>query len=447
MTYWTAVPRLALWKVATGLGAVAAASLAFAGVASASIITVNPDGTSGSNNLASAITTANTNGQSSNIIVLNSGRYFPPVHLPTITNAVTITANHALQATGGVPATEVDGSQQASTDSAFDLLTIATGVNVEMDGFQFVGSGASNQAVIRDNGHLTMNNMAITGGSGTPVAVPANASAILTDVTIDGSSASADITNSGTLTLNNSTLADGAGEGIGNSSPGTFTLNNSLLALQTGLECTGGVSQNGGPGSLDDDGSCGVQHSSDTSVDITGLTPSTHGGPTSTDQWPQGSTTLTGQSSLCPITDQRFFVNPVVMGARECDIGAQTGSSSTPANTAARDTTLPTCVVTRTQYPPAVPVAQQDVTVTDTGSGMGPEAGSATDLQPSGTINPADAITNLTITDGSVAFTPFTMPSTNGLVLTATKGSDPTVGATHWSFSAADWAGNTKACS
>lgn len=418
MMHSIAVLRRALRKCALGLGAVVIASLALAGVASAAVITVNPDNSSGTDNLTAAINTANTNADASNTIVLNPGRYTPKGKL-NITKNLTITANHALQASAGAASTSVDGSLQSS---AQDVFVVNAGVTVTLDGFQIVSGGGSGFASIHllgtsgstPGGKLRTWGLAITGAGGNGVQVDSGANATLNETEINAAAANA-IVNSGTLTVNSSDLVSQGQIGINNTG-GTFAVSDTLLAFGTGAECNGGTASNGGPGSLDDDGTCGVQYSRNTNVDLYNYTPAANGGPTLSVQLPAANPDTTNKGVNCPTTDQRFFVNPLNgLGQRQCDIGAVTTGAT-------RQTTPPACVVTRTQYPPAVATAQQDVTVTDTGSGMGPEYGTFTDPQLSGAINPDDAITNLAITNGSVAFTPFTMPSTNGLVLTATKG-------------------------
>jgi hypothetical protein len=331
-------------------------------------------------------------------------------------------------------------------------MTVNTGVTVNMDGFQIQAGGPAGQAEIRDNGTVNIDGVAMTGNAGgTPIAVSTSAILNATDLTIDSAGVAgtpADITNQGTVTLTNATLTHGAGQGIGNSAPGTFFLNNTLISNQ-GTECSGGTDSNANPltdGSADDDSSCGVQFSADSGL-VTAATAgfpgaSTNGGPFETVVTPAADLNGAGSSAKCPTTDGKFFVNPG--GAtRSCDVGAATSA-------AARETTPVSCVVTRTQYPPAVPIAQQDVTVTDPGgSGLGPEYGADTDSMlaaGSTPINPDDAITNLVITNGSVAFTPFTQPMNSGLVLTATKGSNPAVNSTMWQFNATNWAGITKLC-
>jgi hypothetical protein len=63
---------------------------------------------------------------------------------------------------------------------------------------------------------------------------------------------------------------------------------------------------------------------------------------------------------------------------------------------------------------------------------------------PTASPVPGYAITNEQIDDGTVMFTPFTSPSTNPLVLTATR--TGSLAKTHWSFTALNWAGVSQNC-
>ena len=85
-------------------------------------------------------------------------------------------------------------------------------------------------------------------------------------------------------------------------------------------------------------------------------------------------------------------------------------------------TVAPTCTVTALI---AGPPKQQQVTVTDTGSGL-------------------RTIGNIAVTNGTVAVDPFTVGTTSGVHVTATK-SDQTK-PTSWSFDATDVAGNKRHC-
>src|SRR5262249_20166669 len=130
---------------------------------------------------------------------------------------------------------------------------------------------------------------------------------------------------------------------------------------------------------------------------------------------------------------QRFFVRSQA-STGTCDVGAYESG-------AARDTTPPTCVVTRSTGTGSHNAGeQQDVTLQDSGSGIGPQWSGT----PNGQHGSTDAVTDVTITNGSVAFTPFAAPSRTGLVLTATRATGGSV--TRWSFTGTDWAGNATDC-
>ena len=147
MTNTTAAPRLALWKAALVVAAFAAAAvLASAVRAGAAVIAPAP----GSTTLAAAITTANTNADASNTIILADGRYAPTGPLPTITKNLTITGDHSVQepTTGGGP--RIDGTNQNPPDS--DLITVNSGVSLTLEGFLVTTASNNTNAVIRDNG-------------------------------------------------------------------------------------------------------------------------------------------------------------------------------------------------------------------------------------------------------------------------------------------------------
>jgi hypothetical protein len=269
------------------------------------------------------------------------------------------------------------------------------------------------------NGTAELDNMSLSGNNGTQLIINAGGKANSVNTNIsDGTSNG--VNNSGDLTLLNNTVTGNASGGVTNTGT-ALALNNTLVVKNDPLsvaatDCAGTATSS--ISSMDSDNTCGVTlHNTNPNLALSG----SWGGPTPSRKLNTGSPAINaGNNAICPTTDQRFFVRDASTG--NCDIGSYEVN-------AVRDTTLPTCVVTRTQYPPAIPSAQQDVTVTDSGSGMGPTP---------------DPITNIVIDNGSVAFTPFSSPSRSGLVATATKATQGT--ATHWSFTATDWAGNSKAC-
>lgn len=441
MKHLTTAPRRVLRRGALSLGVVAA-SLAFASAAGADVITITPDGNSGTDHFTAALNTANTNSATSNTIVLTPGRYTPQ-HAPlTISKNLTITGDHSAQSPAGVPAIQMTGQFTTQNNPTADMFVINSGVNVTMESFDLDSAGPVQHNGITDNGHLTMWGMDMGGSTGSDLSITTGATATLNETTLNGAH-SDQILNSGTLALNNSTIIAGGAIGINNSG-GTFTLNNTLLSLQVGAECLGGTSSNGGPGSLDDDGTCNVQYPTNTAVDTWSSTPQSNGGPTLTVAPPTGDTNVVGKGVNCPTVDERFFVNPKnSSGVPQCDIGAVTTGAT-------QETTPPACTVTGLI---AGPPKQQQVTLVDTGSGIGPNPGPNTD-NPSNTVpttRPTGAVpvfsygvSNLYINNGTVAYTPPSAPTTSGQVLTATKTNQTT--GTQWNFTGQNWAGVSKFC-
>ena len=171
----------------------------------------------------------------------------------------------------------------------------------------------------------------------------------------------------------------------------------------------------------------------------------TNGGPETTTKLASNSfTTGQGNSAYCATVDARFFVNPVVSGQIQCDIGAVTTAAT-------QKTTGPSCRVTG-----GVSGVSQNVTLSDTLSGIGPEAGLET-ANPSNTIAtaypptaavpvPGYSVSNLQITNGSVSFTSPTSPTTSAVVLTAGNKTTAGVNNSQWSFTGLNWAGVATNC-
>lgn len=456
----TAARPRALLRSALGLGAVAVALLAFPGGAGAAVITVTPDGTSGTDNLTAAINTANTNTDTSNTIILNPGnlsgtntaRYTPKAGI-TIGNSstaktLTITGPHAAQAGTGAAATVIDGSIQANTPA--DLFTILSNATVNIDGVQVQsGGGDSQHAQFRVNGILNVWDSAFLSAVGSAADVSLGGTFNFHTSDIEATQATSINNQNGTTNLDHSdVLFPGSGAGaIGSivSTGGTVTLNNTILAAASGSECVGVSTQPTGNNSIDDDGTCGVTHSADANI-ATAYTyaANNNGGPTDSQIYPAGNPDTSLLGTNCPIVDQRFFVNPVnSSGVPQCDIGADT-------TTATQQTTGPTCVVTNTNL--TSNPATQTVAVQDTKSGLGPERGTFNDLfQPTATFNPAvtnpdDPITDMTITNGSVTAPSFPSApsSTAPLSITATKANQSLL--TRWHFWATNWAGVSTYC-
>jgi hypothetical protein len=460
MKYSTAASRLTVRKLAlSAVAAAAAASLAVTASASAAIITVAPDTVGTTDNLSAAITTANTNTDSSNTIILNTGStagvFSPLAPLPPITKNLRITADHAQQVPlGGSPIADIDGGTVPT--KATNLITINPGITLQMDGMEISGAAQSGFSAIQNNGNLVLNGVQVEGNNGVGLTMTAGSSSVLNQSIVDSQSTTNGISESGgSLTLNNSDVTNNTNGGILNTG-GTLALNNSLVAnnnpgSRTPVPKDCNLHATTQDKSLDDDGTCGVAFSNNLYWKTGGgaaagfAGPNANGGPTTTVQ----PTNISGQPDTssptvnaadpakCPLTDQRYFVIPA---GGPCDIGALSLNATRETLTA----TTPNCPVTALIIGPP---KQQQVTLSSP-SGIGPEQGAVTDAtsttaQPN---NLADAVTGLTITNGTVSTTPFsaTGPSGTGVVLTATKTTASAL--TSWSFTATDWAGITKLC-
>jgi hypothetical protein len=265
---------------------------------------------------------------------------------------------------------------------------------------------------------LVLDDAEVTGASDAVYLPPdQGASLTATNTTFDGNTFMAidasDATDS-TVTLNNSDVTN---NGNGITAGGALNLNNTIIALNGKPPNHYGCAATGSGGtvlaSLSDDHSCGTTESATLDAYLGPL--AFNGGPTKTRALSSDSPAIgAGDDSVCPTTDQRFFVR----GDGHCDVGAYEAG-------AAQDTTAPSCAVTATRHD--TDPQQQDVTARDLGSGLGP-----------------DAITNVAIDNGTVAAPTIASPTTAGQVVTATK-SDQSV-LTHWSFDVTDWSGNTKHC-
>jgi hypothetical protein len=440
MKYTPSLPRRAL-KGALGLGVAAAASLALAGVASANVIVIAPD-SGGSDHLTAAITQANGNASPSNTIVLQPGQYLP-LHQPiTITKNLNIVADHSFQTpqgTGTGIEVNLSNAQLAATDNGF---VVQTGVNLRLDGFNLDAAGATTFAGVQVNGTLTTWGVTMDGDPGYAVVTGPTGTATLNGTTIFSDQAAA-VRNNNQMTINNSDVAGGNGTGIENG--GTLNLTNTVIAGNV-RGCVGNPPANGGPGSIDDDGTCGVQHSHDPNIDsFLPFGDDGNGGPETTLDFTSGSPTHTFGGVNCPTTDGRFFVNPPNgSGGRTCDIGALTDGAT-------QQTAPPTCQVTST----AADHSSQTVTVADTASGVGPQSSPVTDNPsntpatayppPAAVPVPSYAVSNAQISNGVIAaFMPFAAPSNNGVTITASKTTSGTP--TRWSFTGINWAGISQNC-
>jgi len=476
-------------KAAIALGA-AVASLAFAGVASAAVTVVQPDTISASaggscpasatsSNLTTAIENATA---ATNTLVLIPGLYCPvtPSGQTSITIAhnLNIVADHSYQSTLGLPGIAIQGNDATGLAALF---TVPSGVSVTLEGFdiEYGGAGSYSGVTFLNGGTITTWGQTFSGDA-TPDIDNATTGSVadLYDSTVENNNGDA-LENQGTMTLQETSVVNNNGHGL-DILPGSKTYAYNSLIAANNTDCFLGKFTNAAAtdGDLDDDGTCGVQHSDVTDIDNyvgTGASvlgtgeDNTNGGPSSTVTLaPNPYTTLKGNPAYCFTTDQRYFVNPVVGGVPQCDIGSVTGSndgngpqygypnspywSGTPvANSATQETAAPSCTVTG-----GTTGVSQQVTLSDPLSGIGPEIGLDTD-NPSNTVAttyppPAAVpvagydVDNLQISNGSVSFTSPTAPTVAGLVLTAGNKTTAGVDNSNWSFTGLNWAGVAKNC-
>jgi hypothetical protein len=393
------------------LAAAASAVLALAATANAAPQTFTP---ATGPDLQAAITSANAN-PGADTILLQPVIYSPTAPM-TITDDVTISGDHSFQAATQGPA--MDGTSVVPLQA--DMLTVSANVTARFQGFTVSSGSTSPFAAFKINGTAFFDGMVLSGNGGTQLSVGNSGTANVTNTSVDNG-LSLGILNNGTTTLLNSSVDFNTGGGI--ETTGTLRLNNSLVtnntAIATAHDCfhpaTSSIT------SMDSDSTCGVAMHGDPVYNFADF----RGGPTPSAEPTDASAINVGDNSICPTADQRFFVRPV----GQCDLGAVEVN-------AVEDTTPPACVVTATRV--GLP-RQQDVTLSDGESGLGNDG-----------VRPQD----VTITNGTVAFTPFATPfrspasspppSNGGLVLTATKTTADTP--TQWSFVARDWGGNTKTC-
>ena len=399
----TAGPRLARWKAALALAVTTTSLVASASVANAA--TFNPvDGPA----LQSAIVLANSTA-AQDTIILRAESYLVFGTL-TITNPLVITGDHANQSQNGGPTIDATFVDPASTG---DFLTIATGVNVSLQGITLTNAGDAAAVAIRNNGNLRLENAVLSGNGGTQLSNQAGSTSVINNTSIDNGAGPGVTNTSATAVFNNSLVAFN-NVGVFSNVASTVRFNNTIIAAN---DPSGNGFNNCNRAatsqirSMSSDATCGVSFQN---TDPLLVASTRNGGPSqSLALEPTSPAINAGDNATCQTTDQRFF--PRTDGA--CDIGAYEFG-------AVQDIVAPTCTVTQLR---AGPPKQQDVTAIDSGSGLG-----------------SDAISNTSITNGSIAFTPFVNPSRSGLVLTATK-SDQQV-TTSWSFTATDWAGNAKFC-
>jgi hypothetical protein len=438
MTYSTSPSRPGARTILLALAAATSATLALAGQASAN--SYRPVTGSG---LQAAVIAANTNSCTAGAptfcttapgtdrILLDNVSYSPTSTM-TISDNLIITGSPKAD----VPISpKIEGSQLVPLQQ--DLFVI--GPNVSAVFKALVITNASEAfTVLRVRGNLEFDNAALSGNNGVQATIEATGTGVFNNADIDGGN-SLGMSVLGTAILNNVTVADHQNGGI-DATSGVLRLNNSIVANNDPQSF--GIPNCFAPAtssvaSISSDDSCGVQFPSTDPQ----LGPSTgQGGPSPGKMPLPGSPAInTGDNSVatCATVDQRYFVRADGL----CDIGSMEAGAS-------RDSTAPTCVVTRTDT--AANPAQQDVTAQDGGSGLDAGDPVPASFQPYSTtftfpdIRETGGISNVNVTNGSVNWTPFSVPSRSPLVLTATK-SDQTQ-KTRWSFVAKDQAGNQTNC-
>ncbi len=435
--------------------------------AGAEIITVNPDGTSGSDNLAAAITTLNASPDANNVIVLNPGRYTPaPTSSSagsyTINRNVVITGNHALQANGGVPGVQnglgTPGTPSTyidltGTDACQQIFSIAPGVQVAIEAVQVENAPTCTHAsdqVILDQGTLLTYGLTMSDNAEAPLRLATSSStASLNESTVDGGFTPSPwgiVIKGGTLDLTNSDVTDNYAGGI--NCLGTCTINAIRSIIEHNGPAAGAIDCQGPPtGTMTVDGSGSVDDPDvdagcDTQYDVSiGPWPQldTNGGPVQTLAIDPNLGAGYADQTGCPTVDERFFVNPSSngnAGSATCYAGAYTPGAT-------QQTAGPRCEVTNLQEG-ADP--EEDVTATDTGSGLGPEMGTGSDPQAQGGAEP---FTNVATSDGAVSLplVPLSstyQPASASLAVIATRPNDGKLA--HWFFTADNWAGISTLC-
>ncbi|HEY6888873.1 MAG TPA: choice-of-anchor Q domain-containing protein [Solirubrobacter sp.] len=417
MSHTLAASRLSRWGIA--MAAATAGLLSCSAAANATVYHPSPTG----NAFRQAVLDANANPGFDKIIIDTTFTSFTATNL-TITDDLYITSDHKHD--GGDPNFFGPALSGGSVDvRPANFITVNPGVRLEIAGIEINQASENGFATIfNNNGKLRLDNMAFLGNSGNIVSqAGANASTVITNTTITDNAYTAPTVLSnggGSVTINNSTIADAPGGGP--QVDGPFVLRNTVLSFVGSQSCftTPGA---GSSNNWSTDTSCGPTAGvGDPQLDFVFY----YSGPTQTRPPLAGSPLVNaGNPATCASSDQGFRVRPAAGGT--CDIGAV-------ENGAVRDTTPPTCAVTATRRGPD----EQDVTVSDTGSGLGYDSVFSEDI---------------TITNGTVAFTG--LPPLGGIpadparpgntVVTAAKANQSLK--TKWSFIARDWAGNTQACS
>jgi hypothetical protein len=446
----TAAKRLTVLKGAAVAGVLATTGLA-AATADAQVFVIN-NGTNTALNtsqLISDIGTANTNG-GTNTILLGAGAYAPSTALPTITDPqLTISGLHTVQGANGGGVVFTGGGFTTDTPT----ITVAPAGGLTLEGMSLRAMGVLNGAfpAIDDQGTLNGYDVSIEANNAeATMLVEPGASSTLTASSVFANQGVGVDNEGGTVQLNNDTFAQELNTNAVLDNSGTTNATNSIFTqngTNNGLTSCA-VPLNASDHSVDTDASCtAAGDTTSTQAAQTLGQLRSNGGPAVTASIPSttGSTNTAlglGNPLTCTHADGRFFSHT----SAGCDAGDYQHDGTLV-------TTGPSCpgpgVITQNGGGQNV---SQAITVADP-AGFGPEGGLVTDLsdaQASVTIgnDQLDAIDGVVIDNGTVAAsgipTAATIDTGSPLTVTATKSTIGT--ATHWQFTATDWAGLTTLC-
>lgn len=235
----------------------------------------------------------------------------------------------------------------------------------------------------------------------------------------------------GTVSISNSTFANNsASYGGGLDNGGTVSISNSIVATNTGVNCKGGVSDQGY--NLSSDSSCGLTgtgslQNTDPRLDPKGL--QNNGGPTQTIALLSGSPAIdTIPVARCPSTDQRGTTRPD-NGETACDMGAY--EFSDPVDNDLGLTNMPGNITTNATSPQGAVVTYAPPTATDEAGDSStttvnciPASGSTFAIGTT-TVNCSVTDSDDTLSTVTGRFTVTVQPvlSANGSNVTATEGS------------------------
>ena len=314
--------RLRMYVAALTLAATASLMLA-AGAGAATFVVHNTA------ELETAVTSANGNGVA-NTIELTAGTYLPGKTLIfTNTGGTQTLAGPAGKIGEATPGVQINGGAvtEVAGVSEKELITVKTGVAVTLKHVVVTSGGGGGNPGIDDGGTLNVENATISGNLGSQISVESGASANLTNSTLsDGHEFG--LVDEGTASLLNMTVVHNASGGIG-SGAGTLSLTNTIVALNGGSAQCGSITITNDH-SLASDASCGGEAAFQNKTPLLQTSLSNDGGSTTLYSEKAGSPTIgAGDTTKCPVTDQRGYPRPAV-GGTGCDIGADQYSSTPP---------------------------------------------------------------------------------------------------------------------